>query len=89
MFPESVLKWFDYHGLQRPAHLPHGIKDTAANPLSEQLPRLTCRNWRLEGDVLSCDTEAGPMVQRLPSTDYICKGTDADGMPILTKVQPK
>lgn len=86
MFDEKTLKWFDYHGLKRPTHLPHGIKDTPENPLSEQLPRLTCRNWKLEGNVLSCDTEMGPLVQTLPSTDYICKGTDTNGMPILQKI---
>lgn len=89
MFDEKTLKWFDYHGIKRPTHLPHGIKDTEQNPLSEQIPRLKTWNWRLEGMTLMCDTDMGPFVQNLGRTDLICLGTDGDGMPILTKVQPK
>lgn len=89
MFDEKVLKWFDYHGIRRPDHFPHGVTDTQENPLSKQIPRLKTWNWRMEGNVLKCDTSEGPFTQIIQSTDYICQGTGPDGMPILTKVQPK
>jgi hypothetical protein len=86
MHDEQTLKWFDRKGIQRPTHLPHGVTDTPENPLSEQLERVKCSNWRIEGRKLIADTEHGPLVQWLPTTGYICHGTDKDGYPILTKV---
>lgn len=86
MQDEKTLKWFDQHGLERPTHLPHGVKDTYENPLSEQLVRLKCSNWRLEGNLLICDTDQGTLSQMLKGTDWLCKGTDDKGLPILTKI---
>lgn len=88
MHDERVLKWYDRVGKARPEHLPHGVKDDVENPLSEQLKRAKCWNWRIDGNLLLADTEFGPLSQRIP-TDYICKGTDEDGMPILVKINPK
>lgn len=89
MYDEKELKQFDRWGVARPTHLPHGVVDTPEHPLGEQLTRLKCRNWRLQGNKLICDTDQGTLVQFLPSTEYICQGTDGNGMPILTKIQPK
>lgn len=89
MYDEKALKWFDKMGVERPTHLPHGVTDTLQNPLSDQMPRLKCTNWRIEGNMLTCDTEQGPLTQKLPSTDYICHGTGPDGLPLLTKIQAK
>lgn len=83
---EKSLKWFDRQGVARPTHLPHGVYDTPDKPLSEQLTRLKCRNWRLEGNLLKCDTDQGPLVQSLPSTEYICHGDGPDGLPLLTRI---
>lgn len=85
MHDEKELKWFDRMGKNRPTHEEHGVVDTWENPLSEQLPRLKTRNWRLEGNTLIADTDQGPLVQTIP-TNYICKGTDDKGMPILVKI---
>lgn len=89
MHNEKELKEFDKWGVPRPTHLPHGVTDTPENPLGEQLKRLKCTNWRMEGRKLICDTDQGVLVQFLPSTDYICHGTDDNGMPILKKVDAK
>lgn len=85
MYDEDTLKWFDRHGKARPTHVPHGVTDTAQYPLSEQLPRLKCRNWRLEGNMLTCDTDMGPLVQAI-DPGYICLGTDDSGLPVLKKI---
>lgn len=85
MYDEASLRWFDKNGKARPTHLPHGITDTPDNPLSAQLPRLKCRNWRLEGNSLICDTDYGPLVQTI-DPGHICHGTDAAGLPILKKI---
>lgn len=85
MYDEKTLRWFDRMGVKRPTHLPHGVVDTPENPLSNQLNRLKCYNWRLEGNLLTCDTDEGPLSQNIPP-NYICKGTDVEGLPILVKI---
>lgn len=84
MHDEKELKWFDRVGAARPTHQPHGtIEDIRA-----ALKTAKCTNWRMEGNVLYADTEFGPLVQTMP-TDVICHGTDAQGMPILTRITTK
>lgn len=85
MHDERELKQFDRWNVQRPTHLPHGVTDTPENPLSEQIPKLKCKNWRMEGNKLTADTEHGLFTQTI-STDYICLGDDANGLPILKKI---
>lgn len=85
---DAYLNWFDRMGQARPTHLSHGVIDTYEKPLSEQLVRLKCTNWRLEGNQLSCDTEQGPLSQTI-DPGYICTGTSPEGLPILTKIQAK
>lgn len=60
----------------------HGTDDD----IREHLKPLKTRNWRLEGNQLSCDTDMGPLTQTIPM-GYICKGTDTNGQPILQKIQ--
>lgn len=85
MHDEKELKQYDRWGKARPTHLPHNVVDTFENPLSEQLKRVKCSNWRMEGNKLIADTDQGPLVQYIP-TNYICLGTDKKGLPILKKV---
>lgn len=85
MYDDKELKQFDRWGVKRPTHLPHGVTDTYENPLSEQLKRLDTSNWKLEGNELVCDTNQGPLRQCIPP-DYVCHGTDENGLPILKKI---
>lgn len=85
MFDEKELKQYDRWGVARPTHLPHGVTDTPENPLSEQIPKLKCWNWHMEGNQLIAETEHGPFVQTIDSS-YICLGTDENNLPILRKV---
>ena len=81
MYEEKELRQFDRWGVARPSHDPHGtIEEIRAN-----LKRANTSNWRLEGNVLYADSDFGPLVQTIP-TDYICKGTDDQGLPILVKI---
>lgn len=82
---EKDLNFYDQHKVARPSHDEHGIQDTFEHPLKEQLVPGNARNWRMEGNELLCDTDFGPMRQRIP-TDYICLGTDGAGLPILKKI---
>ena len=82
---EKTLKEFERWKKAPPSHEEHGIRDTYENPLGEQLPKGNARNWRMEGNELICDTDFGPVRQRIP-TDYICHGTDDKGLPILKKL---
>lgn len=81
---EKELKFYERHKVAPPSHESHNIADTFENPLSEQLLKGNCRNWRLEGNTLLCDTDFGPLSQVIPS-DYICIG-EKDGLPLLKKV---
>lgn len=78
---DKTLREFSEWGKEAPTSEGHGTD----RDISEQMEPLKPRNWRIEGNQLIADTEMGELVQFI-STDYICKGTDDDGKPILTKV---
>lgn len=81
MHDQKTLEWFDRMGKPRPTSDIHGTDDDVRS----KLKMLECRNWRLEGNLLKCDTNMGPLVQSIP-TSYICRGTGPDGLPILEKL---
>lgn len=81
MHDEQTLAWFDRMGKQRPTSDAHGTPEE----IRANLRRVQTTNWKLEGNVLTADTDQGPLVQTIP-TNYICKGTDDDGLPILVKL---
>ena len=85
MHDENFLKWYDRVGVERPSHESHTVVDTPENPLSEQLIQFKPTSWHLKGNVLYAETDHGPVVQTIP-TDYICKGMDERGLPILVKL---
>lgn len=82
---EKELKWYDWHRVARPTHEEHGVRDTLDSPLSEQLKSGNARNWHLKGNMLHCDTDFGPMAQRIPP-EYIMTGIDDKGLPTFRKV---
>lgn len=53
--------------------------------IREKLKPLKTRNWRLEGNQLTCDTDMGPLTQTIKA-GYICDGTDGKGLPLLRKI---
>ena len=81
MYSDQELKQFDRLGINRPSHFAHGTEDDIRANLKELRPK----SWRLEGNRLIGETEMGPLVQMIP-TDYILKGTDDKGLPILEKI---
>lgn len=82
---ERELKQYERWKVAPPSHEEHGVVDTWENPLGERLLAGNCRNWHLSGNLLSCDTDFGPMAQRIPP-DFILMGEDEKGLPILKKV---
>lgn len=78
---KNIEEMFSRWGKDAPAHYPHGTPDEIRANLKPVNPR----NWRLEGNELIADTDFGRLVQFIP-TNYICKGTDEDGLPILVKL---
>ena len=78
--PED-LKLFQEWKLPLPTREAHGTPED----IRSNLKRLTPRNWRLQGNKLIADTDFGPLINYI-STDYILKGTDKDGLPILVKL---
>ena len=82
MHNEQELKQYDRWGVRRPEHIPHGT----AEDIRANLKRLETTNWRLEGNKLIADTDQGPLVQFIP-TNYVCRGTDEQGLPILDKLE--
>lgn len=79
------LKDFERWHKTPPSLKSHGLEDSPEHPLSEQLLEAHPRNWKLQGNELLCDTDFGPLRQRIP-TDYIMKGLDKAGLPNLVKV---
>lgn len=85
---KKQLKEYEKWKKAPPTLQSHQIEDSKEHPLSEQLLPANCRNWRLEGNELCCDTDFGPLRQRIP-TSYIMKGLDKNGLPNLVKVGEK
>lgn len=83
---EKQLREYDRWKVERPTHEEHGLADTWENPISSRLTGANARNWRMEGPGhLVADTDFGPLHQNV-GLDYICLGTDAQGLPILKKL---
>lgn len=53
--------------------------------LRKNMKQLKPNSWVLRGNQLEGMTEYGKLVQTIPS-DYICSGTDENGLPILKQV---
>ena len=81
MYSEQELAQFNKMGVTPPTHTPHLTDEQIAEHSKKLLPR----QWKLEGNQLKGQTDMGELVLHI-STDYILKGTDEDGMPILEKV---
>lgn len=79
---KALLNLFQRLGITLPSHEDHGI---TPEQLKEKMTRVQTSNWRLEGTLLTCDTDQGPMGQHI-EPGYICKGTDENGLPILEKI---
>lgn len=83
MSPEE-LEIFKQWGKPLPTRDPHGV-DSASDPISSHLEKLTPINWRLEGNKLIADTEMGQLINYIP-TDLIMTGVDDAGLPTFKKV---
>jgi hypothetical protein len=80
----KLLKWFDEVDKPPPTHEEHGVEDTWEHPLSEKLVKAKCWNWQLRGNLLTCDTDFGPLAQTIP-TGYILTG-EKNGLPEFKKI---
>lgn len=82
MLDEATRAWFERHGLKQPEHIKH---DLTPDDIATKVQPVKPTGWRAEGNRLIADTDMGQLVQFFP-TDYIFKGTDANGLPILEKL---
>jgi hypothetical protein len=81
---DETRREFEKWGKALPTTQGHGTE----TDIRENLRKLNLTGWYLSGNELRADTELGPFVQMIP-TDYICKGVDEEGLPILVKVVVK
>lgn len=75
-------KFYDKLGIEPPTSINHGVTD---QNMREKLLPANPRDWRLEGNMLYCMTDHGPLAQTIP-TNYIMRGLDENNLPILVKV---
>ena len=68
-------------GMPIPKSFAHGTDED----IRSKLKPMQFKNWHTEGNLLIGDGPEGRMVQKIP-TNYICKGTDDRGLPILEKI---
>jgi hypothetical protein len=73
-----------YNKLKLP--VPEAISHGTEEDVSKRLVKLEAKSWRLEGNKLIAETEMGPVVNLIP-TDYIMRGIDSNGLPILDKIK--
>lgn len=78
----KTTKDFERWGKTPPSSQSHGTEDE----IRANLTKLQPKNWVLEGNQLKGVTDWGPLVQTIPS-NYICVGTDEDGLPKLQKIK--
>jgi len=78
---EQLLKLYQKWGVKPPAHFPHGTEEE----IRANLKPLKAHKWYMEGNVLVAETDQGILKQSIP-TNYICKGIDEQGLPILEKL---
>ena len=64
-----------------PKSFAHGTDED----IRSKLERMQFTNWHTEGNLLIGESSEGRIVQKIP-TNYICKGTDEKGLPILEKI---
>lgn len=77
------LKEFEEWGKKPPTHDTHGT-DSWEHPISKRMTQAKCYNWRMEGNLLKCDSDFGPFAQIMP-TNVICLGTK-NGLPMLREL---
>lgn len=82
MHDEKTLKWFEKMGKTPPTHEPHGDPEAVVKGMKKQLPT----EWKLKGNMLTGKTSMGQIGHTIPP-NYILKGTDEKGMPILEKIK--
>ena len=78
---EATAKLYEKWGKTPPTSDAHGDEET----IRKNMVRLKPRNWKLQGNQLTADTEFGPLVNYIP-TDYVLEGVDEDGLPKLRKI---
>ena len=76
---EKELGWYDRLGVARPLHQEHGTLDP-----KEFIP-FKATKWWLEGDMLYAEGNHGTVANKIPP-DFICEGTDEQGLPILRRI---
>lgn len=80
-YQHEDAEWFRKMQVAPPSVFPHGTEED----IRSQLKPVKTWGWTLAGNQLSCMTDQGPLVQTIPN-NYICKGTDEQGLPILEKI---
>ncbi len=78
---ERIAAFYRKHGKEPPKHFEHGTEED----IKANMVVLKPKEWRQEGNMLIAEGDYGVHAQTIP-TDYICAGTDDDGLPILQKV---
>lgn len=79
---ETPDEWYAKQGVEPPERVSHGLTDSEIKSRMQQFKAVS---WHLEGNLLVGQGDMGRLVQRIP-TDYVCKGMDDEGLPILEKV---
>lgn len=78
---ERIARFYQKHGVAPPSRDKHGTEDD----IKASMQRLKPNEWYLEGNKLIGRTDMGILAQYIPP-DYICVGTDDNGLPKLQKV---
>lgn len=73
--------WYEKQNVVPPSVTPHGTEESIANNLTP----MKINRWRMEGNMLIGESEAGTFAHTVPTT-HICHGIDESGKPILKPV---
>lgn len=80
MHDEKTVQWFKRMGVAPPSTDVHGTPEE----IRANLKQARTFNWRLEGNLLTADTDFGPLAQTIP-TDMILVGEEG-GLPVFRKL---
>jgi len=81
MLHEADKKLYQRLGIQEPEHIGHITEEDLAKKIKIEANH----KWRQRGNKLICECELGNHVAFVP-TSKILKGTDENGMPMLTEI---
>lgn len=85
MADKKPFNWYEHHGLKPPEHIPFMTEEEMERKFAEIRANTKHGGWKQQGNFIWCTKCPNQHGDSIP-VEYLLKGTDAAGLPILTKI---